>query len=513
MKKTAILFLCVLELCMLPCDPESFAADRDPTQVLEVRVENLTREKLIRLIEMGVDVDAVWQDSGRIYVWPEQVQAIIELGYDLRIERIDPKARQVRTEGYHSITSLTQELIDLAAAYPSICRLYSIGKSEEGRDLWVMKISDNVDTQEDEPEFSYISSMHGNEPVGMELCMNLIHLLLEKYGELSGITRVVNEIEIWIMPLMNPDGYVLQTRYNVNGYDLNRSFPDRVSDPVNSPAGRPVEVQHVMNWAGSLAPVLSANIHGGALVANYPYDSDPNRYAAYSAAPDDALFIQQALTYSKLNGPMWNSPYFSQGITNGVQWYQLDGGIQDWHYIWRGCNHITLEISDDKWPPYSDIPQLWEDNREAMLAYMEWCLKGVRGIVTDSRRGPIAATVQAVGIAHDVYTDPDTGDYHRMLLPGVYDLMFWTKGFATHMVKGVEVGSGDAVRVDVTLSPVALGDLNADGEIGLGDGILGLKAVCGEKDLPLIHQGAGLRADGKIGLEDVVNILRRTTEK
>jgi hypothetical protein len=200
--------------------------------------------------------------------------------------------------------------------------------------------------------------------------------------------------------------------------------------------------------------VLSANFHTGALVVNYPYDSDPDPYAHYSATPDDDLFIAQSLTYSTLNGPMYNNPWFPQGITNGIAWYLVYGGMQDWNYVWMGCNEVTIELCNTSWPPYSQIPGLWDDNRDSMLAYMAWCLKGVRGLVTNSITGsPLAATVEVVGVDHEVYTDPDVGDYHRMLLPGTYSLSFSAEDFQTKMVTGVVVGSGDATLLDVALEP------------------------------------------------------------
>jgi len=153
-----------------------------------------------------------------------------------------------------------------------------------------------------------------------------------------------------------------------------------------------------------------------------------------------------------LNDPMYNSWWFPRGIVNGVEWYLIYGGMQDWNYVWQGCNDVTIELDDDKWPPYSRIAGLWDDNRASMLAYMELCLTGVRGLVTDIQTGlPLAATVQAVGINHDVYADPDVGDYHRMLLPGTYSLEFSAPGYVTQVVSGISVGSGEATVVDVAL--------------------------------------------------------------
>jgi hypothetical protein len=130
------------------------------------------------------------------------------------------------------------------------------------------------------------------------------------------------------------------------------------------------------------------------------------------------------------------------------------GGMQDWNYVWMGCNEVTIELCDWHWPPYSWIPGLWDDNRDSMLAYVELCLEGVRGLVTDAVTGePVAATVRALGIDHDVFTDPDVGDYHRMLLPGTYSLEIKASGYQTKTVSNISVASGPATRVDVALLP------------------------------------------------------------
>jgi len=448
-------FCCTFDHCL--------AAENDnPHDRLYVEIENLDRSQLIELILSGVDIAGVHGATARAHVSAERLAQLRSRG--LTVEVL-PETRDHYlglTSGYHSHAELTAELQAIESSYPGICRLYNIGNSVQGRALWFMKISDNVDLEEDEPEFKYISSMHGDEVVGMELCLNLIQLLAGSYGTDPQITNLVNELEIWIMPLMNPDGYTMGSRYNAQGVDLNRDFPDRVNDPINTTAGRAVEVRHVMNWAFAHSTVLSANFHGGARVVNYPYDSDPNPWANYSATPDDALIRELSLTYSRLNANMYNSPWFNQGITNGVEWYLIYGGMQDWNYVWQGCSEVTIELFDTKWPAYSQIAGLWNENRASMLAYMEAGLTGARGLVQDSVSGqPVNATVRVVGIDHDVFTDPDVGDYHRLLLPGSYSLRFSADGYQTQTVVGVVVGSGNATRVDVPLVPLGYTDLGS----------------------------------------------------
>lgn len=419
------------------------------------------------LIKFGVDIDRVSFKNGFaiVYVNDKELNKLKENGFEAyRIEdRAEEQWKKYHELGlksgnpldaYHTYDELTTEMQNIANAHPDICHLYSAGKSVQNRDLWVMKISDNVNTEEYEPEFKYISTMHGDEPVGMEMCLNLINYLVDNYGTDETVTNLVDNTEIYIMPLMNPDGYVLHQRENADNQDLNRSFPDRVDDPNNTPDGRPIEVQDIMNFFSPRRPVLSANFHTGALVVNYPWDDDPNiSSGSYAACPDDDEFITLSETYSQYNSPMWNSSEFEHGITNGNNWYAVSGGMQDWNYVWLGDMEVTIELSDDKWPDASALPGLWDDNRESMLHFMDMCHKGVKGIVTDSSTGnPISATITVDDRGMKFYTDPDVGDYHRYLKPGTYTLHFTAEGYASKDVQ-VTVNDGDATEVNVQMDP------------------------------------------------------------
>ena len=358
---------------------------------------------------------------------------------------------------YHTYSEIGPELLAAEQNYPDICKRYDLGLSVQGRHIWALRISDNLPAEEDEPEFKYISTMHGNEPVGTEMCLYLINHLTGEYGSDPQATTLVDEIDSWIVPLMNPDGHVAGSRYNAHGVDLNRDFPDVYTSPDNTPAGRQPETAVIMNWSFGQSFTCSANFHTGALVTNYPFDNNEYGWDVYTATPDDDLFRWISEEYSQHNLPMWNSSTFYHGITNGAEWYVIYGGMQDWSYRYMGCNEVTIELSRTFQPPASQLPQLWEDNRQSMLSYMATCLIGVRGIVSDAiTADPLAATITVAGRDHAVYTDPDTGDYHRMLLAGAYDLTFTADGHDPLTVTNVAVSSGDATRLDVALWPIIL---------------------------------------------------------
>jgi len=431
-------------------------------------VQRTDAEQLQRLIAQNLIIDSVRGETLEAYVNDEEFQWIGDQGW--KIEWVPDeelphwKPRKVAPGGlstpltfYPTYEQLTNDLQILAASYPNLCRLESIGKSVENRDLWFLKITDNPDLEEAEPEFKYISTMHGDEPVGTVMTLNLIHILLGNYATDQRIRNLVDETEIWIMPLMNPDGYSDEegpSRFNFHGVDLNRNFPDPVTSPTNTIAGRAPETQAVMTFGFHHSSVFSANLHTGALVMNYPFDYKT------SPSPDDDVFVHVSHKYADLNPPMAAntdpSRGFVNGIVRGVLWFMVHGGMQDWNYLWLGCNEITIELSDFiKAPDESTLLGFWDDNRESMLAYMEQVHIGVRGLVTDADSGdPLAATVQVVGRDHNVFTDPDVGDYHRMLVPGTYDLEFSSEGYEAKTISGVEVQEASPTILDATLDKV-----------------------------------------------------------
>ena len=188
--------------------------------------------------------------------------------------------RDIDTTFYHNYVDLTAFLHNMTATYPNLAKLRSIGKSVQQRDLWAIEISDNIDTEKlDKPKFKYVGNMHGNEVISRQILIYLTQYLLENYGKNDRVTKLVNTVDIFIMPTMNPDGFEVARegecdgvtgRNNANGKDLNRNFPDQYDS--NSGHNKQPETQALINWIEGTNFVLSANLHGGSVVASYPFD-------------------------------------------------------------------------------------------------------------------------------------------------------------------------------------------------------------------------------------------------
>ncbi|KAF6216380.1 hypothetical protein GE061_000722 [Apolygus lucorum] len=342
---------------------------------------------------------------------------------------------------HHHYKQMEEVLTDLNKAYPSITRLYTIGQSVMRRNLYVLEISNNPGIHEKgEPEFKYVANMHGNEVVGKEMVLLLARYICQQYGRNERITKLVNSTRIHILPSMNPDGYEiskegddssLHGRANIRDVDLNRNFPDQYQQTMINAKQEP-ETKAVMQWLEEYPFVLSGNLHGGALVANYPFDDyPPNKHnkTVENQTPDHAMFKYLAKVYSYAHPEMYRGPIcpkfpekFDEGIVNGAKWYEVIGGMQDYNYLHSNCMELTIEMGCYKYPYAKDLPKFWMDNREPLLKFMEQVHKGVKGVVTSSSGNPISnATIQVEGVGRPV-TTAIYGDYWKLLPPGTYTI-------------------------------------------------------------------------------------------
>lgn len=278
------------------------------------------------------------------------------------LEAISLKAKN----GYLSPEGIETELKAIAESNPDITKLYSIGKSSQKRNLWVVKLSKNAKIDDERPEFKYIANMHGDEIVGRELMLRFIKDCVNNYGRDPQITNLLDKFQIHILVSMNPDGAANGTRSNAQHVDLNRDFPDfSTDDNQDTIDNRAPETQAVMNWQGEHHFKLSANFHGGAEVVNYPWDGISERF------PEEDTIKDLSLDYAHNAPYIAASTVFNNGITNGFAWYKINGGMQDWSIYWRRDFQVTIELSNDKWPDYSRIDYYYDQNRPAIIGLIE----------------------------------------------------------------------------------------------------------------------------------------------
>ncbi len=469
---------------------------------------------LATLAQSGLDVSNVRGLTATVYVRESEQAQLAAFGWPARVVGVDPEpAGNKLINGYRTDTDIGPQFASWQQSYPELCRYQSIGKSAGNRDLWAIKITQDPDTAADKPSVCYISTIHGNETLGVEMCLRLCELLLTSHGTDPDITALVDSTVIWVLPLMNPDGMHNSSRYNGNNVDLNRSFPVYGTDftttlfdgePLGD-TGRQPETAAVMRWYAEQEFTLGANFHGGSAVVNYPYDNEPGVPSGVAAiSPDEDLFANISLRYANLNPTLHSSTEFAGGITNGCAWYIAVGGLQDWTYRFLGSLHVTIELDYTKWPAASSLDSYWADNRDAMLAYLGAVHMGVRGLVTDRATGTgVAAKVLVQDNAQPMFGHAGLGNYQRPLLPGTYNLSWTAPGYIAYHVDNIAVTKDAETRVNVGLSD---GDVNGDGQVNSADIQLVINAVLGRTSTVTVDADVDGRGVSATDVQSVVNM-------
>ncbi|MCF6241957.1 MAG: carboxypeptidase regulatory-like domain-containing protein [Bacteroidales bacterium] len=345
-------------------------------------------------------------------------------------------------------------LIEFATNYPNLCKLDTIGTSVTGRLIPVLKISDNVSLDEEEPAFFYSSTMHGDEVTGYVLMLRLIDYLLSNYQNDARVKKLIDSTEIWINPLANPDGTYSSgntditgaTRANANGIDLNRDFPYPGNE--NSPYQK--ETQDMMSFMEKHHFILASNFHGGAEVVNYPWDTWSTRHA------DDDWYIKISRQYA--DTAQANSTGYmtdlQNGITNGYDWYPIAGGRQDYANYYLHSRETTIELSSTKLPDASSLPAFWEYNYRSLLNYIDRVHFGIYGKITDTEGNPVRAKISIENHDADsseVYSNPENGMYYRMIAGGTYNITYSASGYDSLTKSNVLIGDDEQIRIDVVL--------------------------------------------------------------
>jgi hypothetical protein len=351
------------------------------------------------LVEARFEILAKTDQGYRIRVRDEDRGLLHRMGYQVD-ETGGPRAAPPRT-----LAEIDAQLDEWALDFADIARVYEIGRTEVAqRPIRVIQISDNVSQEEAEPEFKYVANIHGDETSSMEMSMRLAELLLTSYGSDPLLTALVDETDIHIMPVMNPDGYVNRRRANDNGFDLNRNFPA----PGNpNPPTLQHETQLVMDWTAANHFVLSGGLHSGAIGMIYPWGHPHDFTDPDEQFPETELARHLSFAYTDRNATMaaihgfhFGGGDWIRGVINGADWFAIYGEMADWNYRYHGCIETTLEFTLPKTPSTAaEYDQAWADNRDAMVDYMRRVHGGVRGHVRCAETGlPLTARVH-VGLA------------------------------------------------------------------------------------------------------------------
>lgn len=358
---------------------------------------------------------------------------------------------------YPTYQTYLQLMESFQRRYPNLCKIDTIGYSVNNRLILSAEISTEDSTPK--PDFFYSSTIHGDEVTGFVLMLRLIDYLVSNYDKDEDIKALINSVNIHINPNANPDGTYLSDntisnakRYNVNNVDLNRNYPNPFS--TKTTILQP-ENEAMINYIKNHHFVMSANIHGGAEVLNFPWDS----YTSSEKRPADSLWwihiSHQFVDTCKKYSPYSFSDTDISGITYGGDWYKVLGGRQDYINAALNLRELTMEISSMKILPADSLNFYWEMLRKPFLNYIWQATFGIRGEVLDSlTRAPLKAKIRIEN--HDdnesvVYSNSENGYFFRPIQSGTYDITFSADGFDTKTVRNVFVESFSSTSLSVEL--------------------------------------------------------------
>jgi hypothetical protein len=414
-------------------------------KIIEIR--DLTREDVRDIVSrVDLGIDDVRDGTLRAVAFDDQIERLRSMGYDVEIVldyedlRAQLKVWEERLD-YHTYATCIAEMESLAQAHPDICLLDTLGQSVQGRQIVGLKVSDNPTLEEFEPEVRFVGTYHGDEKIATEVVILFAGFLLDNYGTNPTVTELVNGRETWLVPIHNPDGHAATTRSNANGVDLNRDHGYQWNGAGGSSASNSqpeTEAMHLFSQEHNFT--LSCTYHSGAVYVNYIFNYTPND------PPDSAMI----LSYSNVYGS-----YSGYAVTNGYEWYQTNGDLNDYSYGINSNIDWTIELSYTKIPSPSLIDDIYAENEDAMLYLMGKAGQGIGGFVLDSLSGDTLKNARIYIEEHvwPVYTDPHTGDFVRNLLPGTYTVRVEANGYEDKTVSNVRVFTDSLTVVQIELAP------------------------------------------------------------
>ncbi|MBP5495773.1 MAG: T9SS type A sorting domain-containing protein [Bacteroidales bacterium] len=366
---------------------------------------------------------------------------------------------------YPTYSTYTAMMDTFRTRYPQLCEIDTIlSNTPNHHKILCAHISNNLNNNGGKPSVFYISTIHGDEVVGYYMMLRLIDYLLTNYNTNTYVTNLVNNVDIWICPLHNPDGTYytsnnqinsqnVSIRSNYHGVDLNRSFPWAGQNPTKENEDEP-EVQAMMQFMQAHDFTLAANLHGGAEVFNYPWDY----WTSWQHSHADADWWNYVGRQYADTCQHYHSTYMTEegnGVTEGGDWYVITGSMQDYHNWYLGTRHVTIEVCDSKVLSTNYLPNYWGYAYHSLLNFIGEANHGIHGTVTDSLTGePLEALVYIAN--HDldhsyVETSLPHGDYHRPIKGGQYAVTYSAEGYLPKTIV-TTVADGQRITQDVQLA-------------------------------------------------------------
>ena len=417
---------------LLAAGTPAFAQDgEDGPWALISMPRNETTAASLPLVTNGLDVEGGTPQTLHAEALPAAIAALQALGVEVTVKTPDiqslrPAPRLTRGPGYHSAATVTEELRALAAARPEVARVVEIGLSVEGRPITGLLLTDEPGRREfDEPALRFVGTHHGDEWSAMEVSMAAAASLIDRYPEDPAVAMLLNHTEVWIVPVLNPDGVQDFRRRNANNVDLNRNYDYEGFIPGGAAGDAPFsEPETAAVRALSLTRSFHQGItlHSGAANIGWPWNWTTD------AAIEEPLMIPIADAYA---GRTTTAAFWT---VQGGDWYLSFGDLNDWALDVQGTLDFTLECTEEKTPNDDEIPNFVDDHLDAVVAFLtESGTSGVRGRVVDESGNGVEAELLADTPSSATWADPESGAFARSVL-GETELTVSAPGFVPQTV-------------------------------------------------------------------------------
>jgi len=391
-KYISIVLIVLVAIALFPNVVES----EQPT-ITQVRVSYGHQQELRQLQEAGFDIVRPAKGQLDLFLTAADLRRLDDMGIRYRVVHPDVTAfyqsRLLSTDdmgGYMTLSEIYAYMDGIIADHGDIMSSRtSIGTTIEGRDIWAVKLSDNPDIDEDEPEMLFTAAIHAREVITPLVLFHTLDYLTDNYGLLPEVDDIVNNREIWFVIPVNPDGYYYNEviapdgggmwrknrRDNLDGtygIDLNRNFgymwgyDDIGSSPVTSretyrgtgPFSEP-EAQTMRDFIISRDFTIIAYYHSYSNLILWPW------WYYYYLCDDNDVFSRMGDSISAYNGyepsPSWDM-YLANGVS--LDWAYGEQELKDKNF------EFCIEVGSDAdgfWPDPSDIDQLVTENLEPNL--------------------------------------------------------------------------------------------------------------------------------------------------
>ncbi len=362
-----------------------------------VRLEGLSPAQMQEYHRQGYDIARYGKDFLEVVIDAPEARTLTKGGVrvvpvipDLDRYIADIRSRETVGQQYFTYQTMYETMQSWVEKYPRICRVESIGKTFENRDIWALKISDHPQIDEKEPAVLIMGAHHAREWISVEVPMATAKALLEGYGQDDRLTHLVNEREIWFVPMVNPDGMTYsQTvnrywrknrRKNADGsfgVDPNRNYGFKwatagsssspSADTYHGPSAfSELETQAIRDLAAREKFAADISFHSYSELILYPWS-----WTNKEKCEHDAIFAKFGKEMAAFNR------YTSQ---QSSELYPSGGDTDDYLYATHKSLSFTFELATTFIPTPDKIASICAQNVPAVLHLIEKA--GTYGLVT-----------------------------------------------------------------------------------------------------------------------------------